>query len=125
MRHLRMRVSRWNHVPSVRQVRNADGDVLRSEVIAPRVGMAQTTTLQFRVGASVRSGRLSGGHHVRRPEYYREGRDAMCLCRVAGSERCPVVGHAKGRDVPAPEAWATRDHPSGARLVKAPKVPER
>jgi hypothetical protein len=117
--------SRWDSVPLVRDVRNTDGDVLRKAEIRPAVFMAKTTTLQFRRGGRVEGGRLIGGHHVRRPEYYAEGADSQCLCRVAGSERCPVSGHAKRRDIPAPAAWSAVEHPSGARLVKNPKVSER
>lgn len=95
----------WNDVPSMREVRNTDGELLRKVEQAPRVGMAPVTSLQFRTGARVVCGKLTGGKHTKRPAYYAEsGEKAACLCAVAGSARCPVAGHAK-RAVPAPKAW--------------------
>lgn len=125
-RRLGTRVSRWDSLPSVRPVVNTDGEVLRKQEIRPAVFMAGTTRTVFRTGARVEAGRLVGGHKdwSRRDSFaYESGDRAMCLCRVAGSERCPVKGHSK-RDIPAPEAWNARTRPDGVRLVKA-KVPER
>lgn len=119
--------SRWNAVPSVRDVSNTDGQVVRKAEIRPAVFLARTTTLQFRTGVVSRGfGPIRGGKHTRRPEYYPESpAESQCLCKVAGSERCPVAGHARNRDIPAPECWGAVEHPSGARLVKSPRVSER
>lgn len=134
--------SRWNTVPVVRPVVNTDGEVLRKTEVRPQVFMASVTTLQFRSPARVEAGKLVGPQDMSRPRpaYYHESGDkAVCICRVAGSRRCEVAGHAKltgARAVPPPAEWpydgAWDDsvglnpnkgqpvavHSSGARLVR-------
>lgn len=99
--------SRWNAAPIVRPVVNTDGEVLRKVEMRPAVFLSRVTTLQFRKPARVEGGKLVGPQDYSRPrpEYYVEsGAKRDCLCRVAGSQRCPIRGHER-REIPPPAAW--------------------
>lgn len=134
--------SRWNATPVVRPVVNTDGELLRkvemrAAVFAQTGGFGSATKLDFRTGATLDRGRVTGGKFTRPTVYYRDGRrDAECLCREAGSLRCPVSGH-EHRGVMPPKAWPydapwddtvgvrppkeTRDvveHADGSRLIR-------
>lgn len=130
--------SRWNASATLRPVVNTDGELLRKVPMTPKVGMATVTTLQFRKPARVLQGKLTGPQDMERPRpaYYAEsGEKAQCLCRQAGSLRCPVAGH-HARGIQPPDAWPydvpwddtvsvrppsadrVRDAASGAVLVK-------